>query len=483
MNTGGSWPDAERAQARVLEIQTKLHRWATEDRGRRFSDLFNLVHDPAFLTVAWSRVRGNVGRRTAGVDGRTAHDVESRSGGVAAYLHQVRQDVKSQTFRPLPVAERMIPKPGTAKRRRLGIPTVTDRVVQAALKLVLEPIFETDFQPCSYGFRPKRSVHDAIAEIHFLGSRPRNYEWVLDADIEACFDNISHPALMARVRKRVGDKRVLALVKAFLKAGVLTEVGTREDTLTGTPQGGILSPLLANVALSVLDDHIAAQWGDKTTRARRLRHGLPNYRLIRYADDFVIMLRGTRAHIEAVRDDVADVLATVGLRLSAAKTRIVHIDEGFAFLGFHTQRRPKRDGTNKRAIYIFPSKQAVTRIRDKIRALTKRTEHPNLWVLLVKLNRRLRGWCSFYRHVVSSRVFKKLGRFTLSRVTRWIRNRHTGVPWKVLSKSYLHQPRRWDVATDGVILYRAEKVRIDRYRYRGPRIATPWTPPPTARTT
>ena len=155
----------------------------------------------------------------------------------------------------------MIPKPGTRKRRRLGIPTVADRVVQASLKLVLEPIFEADFMPCSYGFRPNRRAHDAIAESRFLASK--TYEWVLEGDIKACFDEISHPALMDRVRDRIGDKRVLALVKAFLKAGILTESGTARDTSAGTPQGGILSPLLANVALSVLDEHFAEAPGGR----------------------------------------------------------------------------------------------------------------------------------------------------------------------------------------------------------------------------
>jgi RNA-directed DNA polymerase len=189
----------------------------------------------------------------------------------------------------LPVRARMIPKPG-GKKRRLGIATVTDRVVQASLKLVLEPIFEADFQPCSYGFRPKRRAHDAVAEVRYLTSR--SYEWMVEGDIKACFDEISHPALMDRVRGRVGDKRVLALVKAFLKAGILTEERELKDTDTGTPQGSILSPLLSNVALAVLDEHIAKGPGGPGTtayqRAKRRRAELPNYRLVRFADDWVL---------------------------------------------------------------------------------------------------------------------------------------------------------------------------------------------------
>jgi len=233
---------AERALGsfgRVAEMQAKLHRWAAADAGRRFDDLFNFVYDPATLIVAFDRVAGNQGARSAGVDGLTVADVEQQI-GEPGFLDDLRARLKAGTFWPLPVRERKIPKPGgSGKVRRLGIPTIADRVVQAALKLVLEPIFETGFAPVSYGFRPKRRAQDAIAEIHHFGSK--GYRWVLDADIEACFDSVDHVALMDRVRHRIKDKRVLALVKAFLKAGILTELGSREDTHTGTPQGGLCS--------------------------------------------------------------------------------------------------------------------------------------------------------------------------------------------------------------------------------------------------
>src|SRR5215217_3786346 len=253
------------AERRVLEIQTKLHRWAGDDAHRRFVDLFNLVADPAFLLVAWDRVQGNKGAKTAGVDGLTASSVALLM-GVEGFLDRLRASLKDRSFRPLPVRERMIPKPG-GRLRRLGIATISDRVVQASLKLVLEPIFEADFLPCSYGFRPGRRAHDAVAEIRYLATNPRRYEWIVEGDIKACFDEIDHTALMGRVRRRVGDSRVLALVKAFLKAGILTEDAGLEDSTAGTPQGGIVSPLLANVALSVLDEHIAGLPGGPATGA------------------------------------------------------------------------------------------------------------------------------------------------------------------------------------------------------------------------
>jgi RNA-directed DNA polymerase len=264
VNTSASWPDLDQAGLRVRQMQRKLHRWAAEDTGRKFDDLFNLVYDPAFLVVAWDRVRRNTGARSAGIDGVTPRSIGTKAG---QFLVELREELKMRRFTPVPVREKMIPK-ANGKLRRLGIPTAADRVVQAALKLVLEPIFEADFQPSSYGFRPRRRAQDAIAEIHFLASPTRNYEWVFEADIAACFDEINHTALMSRVRSRISDKRVLGLVKAFLQAGILSEDAVRRDTITGTPQGGILSPLLANIALSVLDEHFTTSGRRSARRGR-----------------------------------------------------------------------------------------------------------------------------------------------------------------------------------------------------------------------
>ena len=468
MNTGGPWPSADEAEARVLEIQTKLHQWATDDPDRRFSDLDNLISDPAFLLVAWRRVRSNRGARTAGVDGETAYYVTARL-GEEQFLADLRAKLRARTFRPQPVRERMIPKPG-GKRRRLGIATVRDRVVQASLKLVLEPIFEADFKPCSYGFRPGRRAHDAIAEIHHFCSR--SYEWVVEGDIKACFDEISHSALMDRVRHRIGDKRVLRLVKAFLKAGILGEDGAQRDTNTGTPQGGILSPLLSNIALSVLDEHFAEAWAKVAPHARetRRRKGLANYRLIRYADDFVVLVAGTQAHTENLRDESAAVLQTMGLRLSDEKTRIVHIDEGFDFLGFRIQRQQKR-GTAKRYIYTYPSKSALAAVKARVRALSKGTTNQSLKVLLHRLNRVLRGWTNYFRYGVPKVTFAYLSAFAWWRVCSWLARKHRRRNWGWLRRRYLRGQRPTE---DGVALFQPTMVGSIRYRYRGERISSPW---------
>ena len=465
MNTGAPWPTLNEAEARVLGIQTKLHRWATDDPGRRFDDLFNLVADPAFLVVAWGRVRGNRGARSAGVDGVKPDSIVFGT----ALLEGLRAELKARTFSPMPVRERSIPK-ARGKVRRLGIATARDRVVQASLKLVLEPIFEADFKPVSYGFRPKRRAHDAIAEVRLLASN--SYEWVLEGDITACFDEIDHTALMDRVRHRIGDKRVLSLVKAFLKAGILSEDDVERDNDTGTPQGGILSPLLANVALSVLDEHFDERWGDRVARAKRRRHGLANYRLVRYADDFVVMVSGTRAHAEALLDEVAGVLAPMGLRLSEEKTKIAHIDDGLDFLGWRIQRHQKRGGT-KRYVYTYPAKKALASVVERVRTITRQGTNLSLSVLLLRLNPVLRGWTTYFRPGVSSRAFQHLRAFTWRRVMGWLRRKHPKATWKQLRRRYC--PDGWWPAEPKIRLFNPGAVTTSRYRYRGAAIASPWT--------
>jgi len=467
LNSDAPWPTPERAAQRVLEIQSKLHKWAHDDQDRRFSDLHNLVCDPATLMVAWQRVRGNRGARSAGVDGQTAYHVEQVL-GVEQFLGALREQLRSGDFRPRPVRERLIPKRG-GKKRRLGIPTVTDRVAQAALKLVLEPVFEADFQPCSYGFRPGRRAQDAIAEVHYFTSR--SYEWVVEADIEACFDRIDHTALMDRVRGRIGDRRVLALVKAFLKAGIMTEHADLTETPTGTPQGGILSPLLANIALSALDEHFAREWpGTSYQRRQRRQRGMANYRLVRYADDFVVCLAGERRHAEALIEQIKRVISPLGLTLSMQKTRVAHIDEGLEFLGFAIKRCPGRDG--RRHVYTYPSKPSLAAVKAKVRAITRTGHNQTLDQLLHRLMPVLRGWCAYFRHGVSKRTFNYLRAITWRRVVQWLRRKHPKANWRWLRARYL--PGWWP-AFRGVVLFNPAGVAVTRYRYRGAKIPNPWT--------
>ena len=286
---------------------------------------------------------------------------------------------------------------------------------------------------------------------------------------------------MGRLRVWIKDKRICALVKAFLKAGVLTDLGDREETLTGTPQGGILSPLLANIALSALDDHFDRQWqqemGTKQQRANRRRNGQGNWRLCRYADDLVLMVSGDRRHAEALREEVAAVLAPLGLRLSPEKTRVVHIDEGFTFLGFDIRRQRKR-GTQKYYVYTKPSRKAIASIRDKAKAKTYRsTLHTDLDALILSLNRSLAGWANYFRHGVSKATFSAVDYFAWGRLMRWIRAKYagkTGLSMKELRRRFCDQG--WRIAYNGVVFTGASNVAVTRYRYRGNTIPTPWAP-------
>jgi RNA-directed DNA polymerase len=476
VNVGDPWPDPDEAERRVQVMQSKLHQWAISDPGRRFDDLYNLVYDPAFLVVAWSRVKGNKGARSAGVDGVKPRSIVF---GAGKLLGELRDVLKARRFFPMPVRETMIPK-ANGKLRRLGIPTAADRVVQASLKLVLEPIFEADFKPCSYGFRPRRRAQDAIAEIHFFASPSRNYEWVFEGDITACFDEIDHTALMGRVRHRIGDKRVLGLVRAFLRAGILSEDAIRRDTTAGTPQGGILSPLLANIALSVLDEHFTLKWealGSEWKRSKHRHAGGAIHRFVRYADDFVVMVSGSQADAEALRDEVASVLAPMGLRLSEEKTKVCHIDEGFDFLGFRVQRRAQR-GSDKRKVYTYPSKRSLASVMDKVRALTRRSRHRTLADLLRQLNPVLRGWCNYFRHGVSKRTFSYVDAYAWWRVVGWVRKRHPKANWGTIRRRHLPN---WDLSDDGVSMFRPRAVPVTRYRCRHAHIPTPWTSATTTR--
>jgi RNA-directed DNA polymerase len=271
---------------------------------------------------------------------------------------------------------------------------------------------------------------------------------------------------------RVGDKRVLALVKAFLKAGILDEDRILRATDTGTPQGSILSPLLSNVALSVLDEHIAqGPGGPKASpyeRAKRRRHGLPNYRLARYADDWCLLVSGTKTHAEALRDEIAEVLTKIGLRLSPEKTLITHIDEGLDFLGWRIQRHQKR-GTGKHYVYIYPAKKALVAIMAKVKAVCRKNTNQPLAVLLHQLNRMLRGWTAYFKYGCSNATFSYLRSYLWKEIVRWQERKHRRTPWKQLRRRYGIWPADGDVG-----LFDPARVSAKRYYYRGTRIPTPW---------
>ena len=470
-NSAPAWPSIASAQRRVLEHQQKLHRWARNEPHQRFDDLFNLVCDRATLLVAWTRVSSNKGARTAGVDAVTRRHVEADI-GVLPFLEDLRSSLKDGTFTALPVRQVMIPKK-SGKLRALGIPVLRDRVAQMALKLILEPIFEADFYPHSYGYRPARRAQDAIAEIHKLTSQ--SYEWVVEGDIDACFDNVDHQVLLQLVAERVTDRKILRLVRGFLRAGIIRQHGAFAASLTGTPQGGVASPLLANIYLSVLDRHFAAIWERDMSppwrRQQRRRKGLANYRLVRFADDFVVLVHGDRSDAERIKAEIAQVLShQLGMTLAVDKTHTTHIDDGFVFLGFRIQRRTRGDG--RRVVLTIPSKQALAGVKHAIKQATgPATVSLRLGQVLRKINSILRGWAAYFRYGVSKKTFSYLGYYAWWRMIHWIRRKHPHLTWKQIRRRYYGAGR---IRDDTLVLYNPAAMRVERYRYRGTQIATPF---------
>jgi len=482
--------------------QRKLYTRSEENVGYVFCKLWGLVTDSRNLRMALARVASNRGHRTAGVDGITVGHVAKRA---EEFIAEMRSELRSGAYRPSPVRRVLIPKIGApGKFRPLGIPTVKDRVVQAALKNILEPIFEADFFPVSYGFRPGKSVHGALEHLRVLlrpkafksSEKPRlPYQWVVEGDIKGCFDNIDHHGLMERFRRRVSDPKVNRLVVAFLKAGVLSE-GNFVRSDAGTPQSGILSPLLANIALSIIEEryerHVWPRRIQPTRRdaappKRRAAHARKIDRLggrtvifpIRYADDFLLLVGaapGPRQYERAQQDaekEKAVVAALLkqqlGLELSETKTLITPVTETFAFLGHHVCVRHNRAFGRVSSVTLIP-KERSHQVRERIKGFCRRNRTgQSLRELLRDLNWLLRGWSAFYRHAWGAkRVFCSLDYYTWWTVFRWLRKKHQHTSVKRLKALYppSMEPgtRRGQWHHRGVTLFVAGSTPVGRYR-------------------
>jgi len=391
----------------VRALQRALYRAAKANPGRRFHSLYDKIHRRDVLERAWTQVRRNAG--APGVDLITFADVEQY--GIGRLLDELAAELREGRFKPIPARRVYIPKPGRDELRPLSIPAIRDRVVQAAVKIVLEPVFEADMLPCSFGFRPKRSAHDALQVVideSFQGRR-----WVVETDIANCFTAIPHEGLMSALSERICDRKVLALLRALLRAGVM-EDGAVRRSVSGTPQGGVVSPLLCNVYLHRLD------------RAWRPAYG----RLVRYADDLLVVCR-TWGQAQAALARLTALLTELGLRPKPEKTRIVHLVEGepgFDFLGFHhrlVRSRPRRGAGGFVYLARWPSPRAVQHARDRIRFLTMRARLvAPVEQVVAEVNLFLRGWAGFFRFGNSAWVFDKIRRFALMRVALFIAKQH-----------------------------------------------------------
>ena len=391
---------------KVRGLQRKLFTAAKRNQKRRFHALYDRIWRGDVLREAWKRVRAN--RGAAGIDGETLTAIEAS--GVDSFLDTIQQQLKEGKYRPSPVRRQYIPKPD-GRKRPLGIPTVRDRVVQQATKLVIEPIFEADFKPCSFGFRPKRSATQAKEVLRMTGNR--GHWWVVDADIKGFFDAIDREILMERVERRISDRRVLKLLRKWLRAGVLEEGEVRKAT-TGTPQGGVISPLLANIYLDALDE----AW------ARDFSH---LGRMVRYADDFVIMCRRESQAREALRR-VGEILTHLRLELHPGKTKVVELGigkEGFDFLGCHF-RIVRSHFRGRCYLFRWPSHRAMNAVRRRLRELTARRRWAGMKDIrdvIAVLNPVLRGWGAYFRTGHASKQFNSVDRFVTSRLVRLIAQR------------------------------------------------------------
>jgi RNA-directed DNA polymerase len=388
-------------------LQHALYRAAKADPGRRFHALMDKVIRSDVLWRGWAAVRSNNG--APGIDKTTLAQVEEY--GVARLLDELASELRERRYRPMPARRVLIPKPGSDEMRPLSIPAVRDRIVQAALKIVLEPVFEADFLPCSFGFRPRRSAHDALQVL--IDECWRGRRWVVETDIASCFSAIPHERLMEAVGERVCDQPVLKLVRAMLRAGVMEDGQVRRET-AGTAQGGVISPVMCNVYLHRLD----REWDD--------RDGA----LCRYADDLVVMC-WSRSQAEAALKRLTALLAGLGLEPKAAKTRIVHLEEGgegFDFLGFHHRLVRSRGLNGKKQVTFlarWPADKAMQRARDRIRELTCRSRlllDPK-WIVQ-DLNRFLGGWAAYFRFGNSAARFGKIRRYGLMRLALFISKRN-----------------------------------------------------------
>lgn len=429
------------SQTKMSQKQMKLAMTAQEDPEHRFTNLYSLMHWDYWIDCAAQAVLGRPGSSTAGIDGTTRDKFKEN------YQEEITKlvaSLKTKTYEPQPVRRVYIPK-SNGKMRPLGIPGLRDRIVQEALRAILDPIYETDFSPCSFGFRKGRCTMDAIAVMMPLMNQTMRFYYVIEGDLKSYFDTVHHRKLMSILKKRIADRDILDLIWKFLKAGVM-EDGLFARTETGVPQGGVISPLLANVYLNEFDKWAEARWYlSPYEQAKRRKAGLGNYRLVRYADDFVVLSNGGIEEVKQAKQKIRDFLRNeLHLELSEEKTLITHANDGFNFLGFHIQRcQPE----GRWVVHLRPSEKGKERIKQKIKELTSRSwTWMDEYTRLTNLNVIVKGWAQYYRHTSLLEDIEEITRYTWFRYLAWLLKKHKGSRKHELittKTAEIHNRTRW----------------------------------------
>jgi RNA-directed DNA polymerase len=454
----------------IIKTQRSLAIKATHNPQHKFDHLYRTICQEEWIATALDKVLANQGARTAGIDGVTKKMFASQEARTSL-IRELREELREKRFQPLPVRRVYIPK-SNGKVRPLGIATLKDRVVQMLLKMILEPIWESDFLNCSNGFRPQRRSMDCIALLDSYINNRNKYYWAVEGDIKGAFDNIQHGVLLKLVAERVADRHILDLIERFLKAGVM-EGGLFKRTELGTSQGSPVSPLMANIYLHQLDLYWWNKYGslNRKVKERRRSEHAGNCALIRYADDWLLLTNGSKEEAYRLRDEFQSFLAEeLKLELSVEKTHVTHVNDGFDFLGFHIRRYVSQDDRPK--LLVMPSDKAQMRLKTKVKEMTARKRFRDKPLLKFSaLNAVLRGWISYFRHCNAKKAAKDLDYWVNERLFLWLQKRHRLPPRRIIA---LYKQRQngtrdnWGIRAgeEMLFLYRMSDQPITKYRSR-----------------